>query len=514
MTENHQTEAAKHYHNGTKHPYGFLMDYRHRFAPHLRPMLFKKYQGVASIEINLDSNPQDTPTLEAIAIPSIPAKGSQIPNLSTLTRLLYFSAGITKRIEYPGLGAMYFRAAACTGALYHIELYLACGDLPDLEAGLYHFDPSDMRLDILRQGDYRRTLVDAAAEHPGLANAPVILIYTDVFWRNACKYQAREYRHTFWDSGTILSHTLALAASHDLPHHLCMGFVDETVNRLLDLDTEREVTLGLLGIGHDSAGIPGNAPDIKPLDLKTVPISETEIDFPPIREMHQASSLKSPQAVADWRADPPLPVASPAHDADLIPLQSLPDGEIPTDSLEKVTRRRGSSRQFSQDPLPFEQVSTLLERSNQGIPADYLGSPHATLNQLYLIIHAVDGLEPGAYVYHRDGHALERLRAGNFRRESYHLALDQALGGNCAAALYFLTDLEDVLEHLGNRGYRAAQIDASITAGKMYLAAYAQDFGATGLTFYDDAVIDFFSPHAEGKQVMFLIAVGVPGKRK
>jgi hypothetical protein len=24
-------------------------------------------------------------------------------------------------------------------------------------------------------------------------------------WRNAIKYQAREYRHAFWDSGTILA---------------------------------------------------------------------------------------------------------------------------------------------------------------------------------------------------------------------------------------------------------------------------------------------------------------------
>ena len=41
----------------------------------------------------------------------------------------------------------------------------------------------------------------------------------------------------------------------------------------------------------------------------------------------------------------------------------------------------------------------------------------------------------------------------------------------------------------------------------MYLAAYAQRFGATGLTFFDDEVIEFFSPHAAGKSVMFLVAL-------
>ena len=36
----------------------------------------------------------------------------------------------------------------------------------------------------------------------------------------------------------------------------------------------------------------------------------------------------------------------------------------------------------------------------------------------------------------------------------------------------------------------------------------SDDFGATGLTFFDDEVTDFFSPHAAGKSVMFLIALG------
>jgi hypothetical protein len=35
----------------------------------------------------------------------------------------------------------------------------------------------------------------------------------------------------------------------------------------------------------------------------------------------------------------------------------------------------------------------------------------------------------------------------------------------------------------------------------MYLAAYALGIGATGLTFFDDAVTEFFSPHAQEKSV-------------
>ncbi len=66
----------------------------------------------------------------------------------------------------------------------------------------------------------------------------------------------------------------------------------------------------------------------------------------------------------------------------------------------------------------------------------------------------------------------------------------------------------------GNRGYRAAQLEGGIQGGRMYLAAYAQRFGATGLTFLDDDVTAFFSPHAAGKSVMFLTALGRSIKKR
>jgi nitroreductase len=93
------------------------------------------------------------------------------------------------------------------------------------------------------------------------------------------------------------------------------------------------------------------------------------------------------------------------------------------------------------------------------------------------------------------------------------LALGQALGADAAVNVYFLSELEPILAHYGNRGYRAAQMEASIIAGRLYLAAYAQQLGATGLTFYDDAVTEFFSPHAAGKSVTFLMALGHPAPR-
>ena len=57
----------------------------------------------------------------------------------------------------------------------------------------------------------------------------------------------------------------------------------------------------------------------------------------------------------------------------------------------------------------------------------------------------------------------------------------------------------------------SARTEFSVTTGE---AAYAQRLGATGLTFFDDDVINFFSPQAKGKSAIFFLAIGEPLKRK
>ena len=79
-------------------------------------------------------------------------------------------------------------------------------------------------------------------------------------------------------------------------------------------------------------------------------------------------------------------------------------------------------------------------------------------------------------------------------------------GSQLQIAIFYLADLRPILESLGNRGYRAVQIEAGILGGKLYLAAYAQHLGRQVLLSYD--VIHLFSPHAERKSAIFLIAIG------
>jgi len=199
----------------------------------------------------------------------------------------------------------------------------------------------------------------------------------------------------------------------------------------------------------------------------------------------------------------------------LIPLNPFGLAEMSREGIGATILKRGSTRRFDRgNSLSFEQFSTLLYCSTQEIPADFLNEAAAHLNRIYLIVHAVDGLQPGAYALDRDRRQIELIRAGEFRKEAGYLGLEQALPAEAAATIFFIADLNAVFERFGNRGYRAAQLEAGIIGGKMYLAAYAQGFGASGLTFYDDDVIEFFSPRAQGNSAIFQVAIGKAAKRR
>ena len=515
MIDNRSLDAAWTYHNGTKHSYQSVRVGNHYLDFPNQPLPFKIYTTLTPIALPENFPPLTMPALTAIGAPPSPSKvaqGEHVPDLLSIAQILHLSAGITRHRQLDNW-EFQFRAAACTGALYHIELYLVCGELPGLQAGVYHFGVHDFALRRLRAGDYRALLVRAAAQEPTIVHAPAVIICTTTYWRNAWKYQARAYRHAFWDAGTILANLLAVTAGQALPARIILGFVDAAVNGLLDVDSDHEASLVLVALGRAAASAPGVAPAVGPLRLETKTLSRFEVDYPAIRAMHAASSLASEAEAGTWRGagfsgDPPSATGSTTA------LHPLAESDAPADPVTEVIPRRGSTRHFARESLTLAQLSTILDRATRAIPADFLDPQGASLITPYVIVHAVEGLVPGAYVYHRASRLLERLREGDFRNQAGYLGLEQDLPAEASVNVYCLADLHALLARFGNRGYRAAQLEGGIIGGKLYLAAYAQRLGATGLTFYDDDVTAFFSPHATGKSVMFLTAVGHPARRR
>jgi SagB-type dehydrogenase family enzyme len=496
VSGNRHPEAARRYHDATMHSPQSVRSGGHGLDWATKPEPFKIYPGLPVVSL-----PRDFPVPAQDALAAIsgePGVTARL-NLETLAALLFFSAGVTKRQVYPGGGTMYFRAAPSTGALYQTEVYVVAAEVAGLEPGVYHFSPGDFALRRLREGDFRGALAIAAADED-LAAKSATIILSAIYWRNTWKYQARGYRHLFWDSGSMLSNLLAAATALDLPARVVTGFVDLEVNGLLALDGEKEGALVLVPVAGQLNAAPP-APVIAAIEPEVIPVSSSEVDYPLLRDAYANSALDSESEVLAWREEARAPSRPPPAGA----LVALPAPRPSAGrTLAETIMARGSTREFSGAPIGADELSTALWHATRGWPADV----PSRLVDLYLTVHAVEGLEPGAYAYHPESHALEQIKLGDFRERSAYLCLEQSLGGMSSATVFFLADLDSILEAYGNRGYRLANLEAGLIGGRLYLCAYAQRFGATGLTFYDKDVVDFFSPHALGKDAIFVTALG------
>ena len=295
---NRDIAAARDYHERTKHSPVSIRSGPHYLDWDHQPHPFKVYENLDSLALEEHLGSSGVPALEAISR-SVPEGERQVTG-QELGELLFLCAGVTRRRRYFG-GEMLFRAAACTGALYHIDVYVVAGPLADLDAGVYHFAPERFALTALRTGDHRGALVEASGGEPAMARAPAVLVFASTFWRNSWKYRDRAYRHCFWDGGTILANCLAAASARDIPARTVMGFADGPVNHLLGLNPDKEAALCLVPVGRGASPTVPSGEALPPLDLVTRPLSRREVDYPSIREMHAASSLESGAEVRSWR---------------------------------------------------------------------------------------------------------------------------------------------------------------------------------------------------------------------
>jgi Nitroreductase family len=178
-------------------------------------------------------------------------------------------------------------------------------------------------------------------------------------------------------------------------------------------------------------------------------------------------------------------------------------------SLGTTILQRGSTRRFTPKSIPFEHLSAILSAAGSPIPLD-TGEAGSSLVEVFFIANLIEGLPSGSYRFDKKEGAVDQLKLGKFRDMSGYLCLDQPLFGDASAVFFLMSDLRGVTETFGNRGYRLAQFEAGIRAGKIYLSSYALGNGASGSTFYDDAVTEFFSPEAKGLSAMIAVGIGVP----
>lgn len=498
--------AALEYHEATKHSYvsvrmpGRGLDWENF------PYPFKVYRDAPKVELPGSFPSPALSVLEALGV-VVPSTGREL-ELRLVAELLFYSAGITRIKDY-GWERVYFRAAPATGNLHETELYLVVGGGGELEPGVYHFDPCEFSLSQLRRGDYRERLARSTLS-PEVRDSGLSIVLSSVAWRNAWKYGPRSYRHWFWDGGALCANLLAVSRAEGLEPQVLMGFVDDEVNALIGAEPPREAAIAVVVLKGIESSPPDPSPPTDPIPYRPMPYSRREVQYREIAEAHASSSLRDADEVAIWREG----VTRLRPTGDLNPsARSGLWGDLRPLRLGEAILLRGSARRFSRTSIRGDVLRAVTWAMSTPIEADFIPRGWPTLLERFAIVNAVEGLDPGSYRHQLSSCELRPLKTGNFRRVAGYLCLEQDLGSDASVVFFLMSRLGEVLGHLGNRGYRAVQFEAGIRVGLAYLVAYSMGVGATGLTFYDDDVREFFAPASDGMENMMVVALGNPSYR-
>ena len=83
--------------------------------------------------------------------------------------------------------------------------------------------------------------------------------------------------------------------------------------------------------------------------------------------------------------------------------------------------------------------------------------------------------------------------------------MEQEHPRDAAVNVFQLGDLDAIVERLGDRGYRWAQLEAGIRAGRLQIGAFMRGWGAAASTFFDDEVSRLLGTH---EAPLLMVAIG------
>ncbi|MBZ5535003.1 MAG: SagB/ThcOx family dehydrogenase [Acidobacteriia bacterium] len=552
---NQEILRALSYHENTKHSYESVRARAHHLDWANQPNPFRSYQGAQSVKLPRDPKLPAIDTLEILVSHSrlksinspreMNASGGDSPLQASvlLGNLLWHSMAISAWKQIRGTDIRYsLRVNPSSGNLHPTETHLITNGCPGMPDGIYHYFVPDHELECRRKGDLSARLA-GLVEKPWIAECPIIVVLTSVFWREAWKYRSRAYRYCNHDLGHAAASFLVAARALGFNGCLVGNFPDETLAELIGIDRTDEWPMLILPLWPQRESLENlsirNSADrgesrsenlhlqadedvcLTPIMGTPNALSEEIVPYPLIDAVHQSTLLLD---VDEFPSRALTGEPEGVREEFEHPRINLPTVAPSSEVIGIVVRRRRSALNY--DPkkgdITFEQFSALMLAAQAGFCADWrMNLPlmdDPTLEdaargrdwiRLYLYVHRVRDLEAGLYLYHPQQHALEQYARANIQHAAAYLSLEQSLAGNSCVTFSMVAGLDAALKTFGNRGYRYCHNEAGFIGQQLYLAAEALGFNATGIgAFYDDAVHEFLQLTPDRGQVVYHFSVG------
>jgi SagB-type dehydrogenase family enzyme len=211
-----------------------------------KPETYKTYPDAPKVKLEPPQKEGGQPLWEALKLRRSIRHFKNIPlSNSELSQLLWAAQGITKKYMDHEL-----RGAPSAGALYPVETYLFVQMVEGIEPGIYHYNTRSHELELLRQGDLRFEVAEAALDQDFMAEAAVVFAWTAVFARSKWKYRERGCRYIYLEAGHIAQNVALAAVALGLGSCQIAALYDEEVNDLLGVDGEEESIVYMTAVGR------------------------------------------------------------------------------------------------------------------------------------------------------------------------------------------------------------------------------------------------------------------------
>lgn len=159
-----------------------------------------------------------------------------------ISQLCWAAQGITEERHK-------LRASPSAGALYPLEIFLVIGN-SDLEAGIYHYSPSNHSLKRIKEGDYRKALRDASLGQKAVEDGALDMVIAAIYERTTRKYGKRgRERYVHMEAGHVAENIYLQAEAVGLGTVSMGAFDDERVREVLSIPGEY-VPLYVMPVGH------------------------------------------------------------------------------------------------------------------------------------------------------------------------------------------------------------------------------------------------------------------------
>ncbi|MFJ5215592.1 nitroreductase family protein [Streptomyces sp. NPDC088354] len=415
--------------------------------------------------------------------------------------------------------ANWSRGTASGGGLYPVGVHWVSGPSGPLTPGVHHYSPQHHAVQRLLTGDVTGE-VRAAVGDAGLhRDADQFLVLGVKFWQNAFKYNSFSYHVVTMDLGALLQTWSMWARARGLRIDPVLWFDEPRLGRLLGADADDEGVFAVVPLRWEGA-VPaqGTAPAAsRTTGVRTSGVRHREqersrrvIAFDTVRTVHRATTAHAAERPSPGALESAAAPAVPAG-GERVPLPPAAPMDL---SVRRALRSRRSSfgRFTGLRPLSAAHLTAALRAAAAGTELTTDATPPGgpRLASLYVFVNHVEGVPRGTYAFDPATDELRLIKQGApgpFLQAHYFLNnynLEQA-----AAAIVPAIRTHQVLDAVGERGYRLVSAAIGAAAQAVYTAAAASDTACgVALGFDSVAFAEELGLTGTGELPLLLMLVG------